>query len=819
MRRLTLTAVLLTMFAAGSIPSSAQTSLAGAGPRSLEILGITVEGVSDDYTRGFVEQTSGLTVGDKVVIPGDPAFADAIRAIYRLGTYDDVRIIEDRRLGAGVFLSIQVREVPKLAEYTFSGLKKSERKDLRKTIPLISRAPVRPATVARAEQIIRDFLREKGFPLASISVDRTVDSDNLVSFHFAVEKGPKVRVGEISITGNEQLSSRAVRKVMKTKTKSRWRFWRAAKFQTSIFEEDLDLIIQKYNDSGFYDAEIVRDTTYIANPEGKPYMVVGVEVREGPQFRVREVSWEGNTLYPDEVLTQSLGFLPGDVYNASRMDQNLYMNGKNTDIYSLYQNRGYMRFSIQPVITVAPGDSLDLHFELFEGDEYRYGTITVNGNAKTKEHVVRRELFTIPGQTFSRDQIQESIRRLMQLNYFTQESLGAGPGIDISEEDKSVNLAFNLEETGSDQLELSGTWGRFGLILQLRFGFNNFSAQNLFKGDQWRPLPSGDGQRLSVGIQTNGRRYQQYSLSFTEPWMGGRPRPAGFSLSFSEISGSTFLASQAAGKLLTFSGSVFYERRLSWPDQFFSTGTTIGYQYFNNKNWIRTLPQDVSQQVTFKQTLTRNSTDHPLFPSSGSKFSLSLEIAPPVGDLIQFHKWRMNQTWNVPLTRKISIGVTADYGYIGSLTGRQVAFERFVVGGSPFETQGFFSFFGKEVIYMRGYPLAALGPRDASNDPVGGRILNRYTAELRWMAVQSQQLQAAPYMFADAANTWDSFSAYNASDLFRSAGFGVRLFLPILGLVELAYGYNYDTFVPINGKHDGSNRWSFQFSLGQGFGQ
>ena len=788
-------------------------------PRNLEILGISVEGVSDDYTRGFVQQTSGLRVGESVVIPGDPKFADAIRSVYRLGTYDDVRIVEDRRVGEGIYLAIQVREVPKLSEYTFSGLKKGERNDLRKTIPLISRSPVRPATVARSMQVMEEFLDEKGYPLATIDVERTLNADNTVSLHFTVDKGPKVKVGEVQITGNEELSDRAVRKIMKTKPKVRWRFWRSAKFKADEFEEDLNRIVEKYNEKGYFDAQVVRDTTYVEDEGGKPYMVVAVEVHEGPKFAVRDVSWEGNTLYPDEALTTALGFERGDTYNGSRLEQNLYMNGKNTDIYSLYQNRGYMRFSVQPAITVAPGDSLDMHFDLYEGDEYHYGTITVNGNAKTKEHVVRRELFTIPGQTFSRDQIQESIRRLMQLNYFTQESLAAGPGIDIAEEDKAVNLDFNLEETGTDQLELSGTWGRFGLVLQLRFGFNNFSAQNLFKKDEWRPLPSGDGQRLSVGIQTNGRQYQQYSLSYTEPWFRGRPRPAGFSLSFSQIDGAAFISSSRAGKLLTFSSNVFYEKRLSWPDQFFSMGTNVGYQYFDNQDYISTLPRGVSQQVTVKQTLSRNSTNHPLFPSSGSKFSLSLEVAPPLGDLIQFHKWRLTNTWNTPLTRKLSIGLTADYGYIGSLTGTEVEFERFVVGGSPFETQGYFSFFGKEVIYMRGYPLAALGPRDAENEPRGGRILNRYTGELRWMAVQSQSLQAAPYLFMDAANTWNSFGTYNPASLFRSAGMGVRLFLPILGMVELAYGYNYDTFSPINSRHDGTKRWTFQFSLGQGFGQ
>jgi outer membrane protein insertion porin family len=382
-----------------------------------------------------------------------------------------------------------------------------------------------------------------------------------------------------------------------------------------------------------------------------------------------------------------------------------------------------------------------------------------------------------------------------------------------------VDLAYNLEETGSDQLELSGTWGRYGMILQLRFSFNNFSAQNLFKKDAWRPLPSGDGQRLSLAVQTNGRYYQQYSLSFTEPWFRGRPTPVGFSASFSKISGSSFLTSLGGrGDLLTFSTNVFYEQRLSWPDPWFSTSTGIGFQYFDNDDWITTLPSGVSRQVTFRQSLTRNSTNHPIFPSDGSKFLLSLEVAPPIGDLIQFHKWRFTTSWNAPLSRRISLGVTTDYGYIGSLTGDDVAFERFLVGGSPFETQGYYSYFGKDVIYMRGYPLAALGPR-RGGDPVGGRVLNRYTSELRWMAITEEQLQAQPYLFLDAANAWDGFSSYNPTDLFRSAGFGTRLFLPILGMVELTYGYNFDAFTPINSRHPGTRKWSFQFSLGQGFGQ
>ena len=800
--------------------TAAQGTNPGISPEIVEILGISVEGASDEYANSFIQQTSRLQVGQKLTIPGDPALGDAIRAIYRLRTYEDVQIVQERKVGTGVYLVIRVREVPKLREYEFLGVKKGHAKDLRKEVPLVARGPVHESSIARSIQIIEDFYAEKGRPLAKVDIDRTDNEDNTMSLRFHIDKGPKVKVKELIVNGNEGLSENAIAKAMEVKPKGGWRFWRSGKMNRDEYEKDMGRIVDRYNEHGYYDAEVLRDSVYIVGAEGNdPYMVVELDVREGPQYHIRDIDWEGNTLYSDAQLNERLGFVSGDVYNATKLTENLYGVGKNSDVSSIYFNSGHMRFNVQPIISV-DGDSLDLLLDVFEGEVYEYGTISIAGNTKTKDHVVRRELTTIPGNTFARSQIQESIRRLMQLNYFTQESLAAGPGVDVREESKTVDLQYNLEETGTDQLELSGTWGRFGLILMLRFNFNNFSAQNLLDGSAWKPLPAGDGQRFSVGIQTNGRRYQQYSLSFTEPWFRGRPRQLGFSTSFSRISGYTYyIEDNNAGQLLTFSQRVFYTQRLKWPDPWFSTSTQIGYQYYNNKDWISTLPTGVSQEVTITQSLSRNNTDNPIFPTSGSRFLLSLEVAPPVGKLIQYHKWRMSSSWNTPIAPKLALGVSADYGYIGSLTGDEVAFERFIVGGSPFETQGFYSYFGKDIIYMRGYPLGALGPRSDGNDPFGGRILNKYAAELRWTAIQSEQLQAAPYLFLDAANAWDGFKAYNPTDLYRSAGFGMRLFLPILGMVEMAYGYNYDEFEPINSKHDGSKKWTFQFSLGQGFGQ
>ena len=795
-------------------------------PQPYEILGISVEGVENENTRSFVQQTSGLRVGQSVTLPGDQVFADAIRNVYRLGLFSNVRIVEERRAGTGVFLAIQVTEEPRLADYTFAGVKKGHRDDLQKSVPLIKGTPVRPAEIERSIQVVRDFYREKGFLLTDVKVEREQTAENAVRLEFVVDRGQKVEVGEIGIEGNQEVSDRRLRRKMSTKEDRWWRFWKSATFKQDKYQEDLHGLVDYYNQRGYFDARILDDTVFVRNEAGsEPEVVIGITVEEGPRYHIRNIDWEGNTVYTDEFLTQSLGFEPGDAYNSQQLESNLYANRNSSDVSSLYLNRGYMRFNVQPTISVVEGDSLDLHFEVVEGDVYDFGDIKIAGNTKTKEHVIRRELYTIPGQTFSREYIQESIRRLSQLNYFTQESLQQPPGIQINEQAKTVDLTYTLEEASSDQLELSGTWGSFGLVLMLRFNFNNFSAQNLFNGQAWRPLPSGDGQQLSVGIQTNGTYYQSYSLSFTEPWFRGKPTPVGFGLSYSRYGAGGYLSryggtDSLGNALQTASARVFYDQRLKWPDDKFNSSTSLRYQFYENGGIFTTIPRGITQFLTLQQAFSRNSQDHPFFPQTGSMALLSVELAPPLPGFAQHHKWRLRTNWNAPLLPKLTLSVGTDYGFVGSLTGERVAFERFIVGGSPFDTQGAYNQFGRDIIYMRGYPVNAIGPR-RNNEAVGGTILNKYTSELRWMAIQSQQLQAAPYLFADAANTWNSFGSYNPTQLYRSAGVGMRLFLPIIGMLELAYGYNFDTYVPLQRSSGGTGErgWSFQFSLGQGFNQ
>lgn len=796
-------------------------------PAEYEVKEIKVEGADTEAVASYVRQVSGLQVGQTVTVPGDPALSDAIRNIYAPGLFSDVKIATEKTDDGGINLVLRVQEEPKLNEFRIEGVKKGDREDLQKQMSLLRGRPVRPTDIEQAKRVIQKYYGAKGFALTEVDVRRNVnDAANTVDLTLVVNRGERVRVGDVRIEGNSELSDRSIARRLKNTREGRWwRFWKKSKFNEDKLEEDLQAVLDFYRERGYYDARIVRDSVYIVVDNGSPRAIVELEVHEGKQYHIRNIDWEGNTVYSDEVLTQALGFKKGDVYNQTKLQQNLFANKNSSDVASLYMNRGYMRFNAEPTIRVVAEDSIDISFDVTESDIYTFGNIDIQGNDKTKEHVIRRELYTIPGQTFSRSQIQESIRRLAQLNYFNQESLT--PTIEVDEQNKEVDLTYNVEEVGSDQLELSGTWGRYGLILMLRFGFNNFSAQNIFNPSAWRPLPSGDGQKLSVGIQTNGSYYQNYSISFTEPWYRGRPTPVGFSLSHSRmgsgIYGSYYFRDREErddGSLITTSARAFYQKRLNWPDDYFTTGTSIGYQYYlNNLDGYRYIPEGLSQEVSIEQTLSRSSIDNPMFPMSGSEVALSLKVAPPIPGFIQYHKWRFKSSWNVPLANKISFGFGTDLGYVGSLTGDPVEFGLFDVGGSPFDAQGYYTF-GTDLIYMRGYPRSAITPRDANNNILGGRVLNKFTSEIRWLAVQSPQIQAAPYIFMDAANTWTGLSTYNPAELYRSAGVGVRLFLPIVGMLELTYGYNFDRYPLVNSATGelSDRKWYFQFSLGQSFG-
>ena len=788
-------------------------ALAQPAPARYEILALDVEGGSEATSDDFVRQYSGLRVGQRVALPYDPALAEATKKLYRTGFFSDVEIVADRLLGDGVYLLIRVQEEPRLNQYTLVNVSGGDREDLEMDIPLLRGRPVRPSDIGRTVQVIERFYVDKGFRDVRVDVARAPAADNRVDLTFTVHRGERLEVVDVTFFGNEAFSDATLRKRLKNTPEARWwRFWKRETFDEEAFDEDLQNLVRFYNDRGYYDARVVRDTFYVREaPDGTADgIVVEVEVHEGDRYYIRDITFEGNTVFTDAQLAAALGFKRGDVYDRTRLEQNLYYTAEHTDVASLYTDRGYLRFNIQETVSEAPGDSLDLHFEITEGEVYTFGDVAIRGNTRTRDDVIRRQLRTVPGQVYSRQALERSVRELLQLSYFEQASLAAGPAIAVDDEDRTVGLTYNLIETSSDQLELSGGWGgSLGLQLSARVTFNNFAAQDLFKGEAWRPIPSGRGQQLSLGVTTYGTRSQQFSLSFTEPWFRGRQTPVGFSVSYLRYNFGTDLSS--------FSGRVFYRQALRWPDDFFQTGTDLGYRLYNVRDddgrGALGLPTGRSQELTIRQSLTRNSLDNPIFPQAGSALTLGVTLAPPIPGFLQYHKWELDNQWYTPLAGRLSLSFRSQFGYIGSFTGEDVQFQRYLVGGSPLETQGRSVGFGKDLVFLRGYPVQAISPIE-NGEAVGGRILNKYQVELRLFALQSPQLSFAPYLFVDAANTWDSFRDYDPGRLYRAAGFGARVLLPFLGMVDVNYGYQIDPFVDPADGDVVEPGWRFQFSLG-----
>lgn len=849
-------------------PAGAQPA-AGAGERPYEIVSVDVTGVDDEATRGLVAQTSGLRAGQRVALPSDPLFGDAVRRIYGLGLFDDVDVVVDRMAGDGVFLQLRVEPVPRLASVDIVGatgtvsqlvrapgetpgtvnigprvdsagaraadpgyrqVRRSERDVLLEQIALQVGRPVRAGDIERGRLIIRDYYRDQGYLLADAATETSPADDGRVALRYIVSRGERPEVVDVRFVGNRAFGESTLRRRLQNTPEARWwRFWSRDTFDRTKFGEDIAAVESFYHDRGYYGARVVSDSFWVDRTirNGSPGVVVQLTIEEGPRYVIRDLSFEGNTLFTDVELSRALGVEAGEYYSRSRLERNLYYNADHTDVASLYSDRGHLRFNVEPYITEAPGDSLDLRFEIEEGEVYDFGRVTIAGNTRTNDHVIRRELRTIPGQTYSRQAIERSVRELIQLNYFDQTTLAQGPAIAVNDADRDVDLTYNLTESSSDQLELSGGWGgSSGLILQAGVTFNNFSARNLFNRGAWRPLPMGDGQKLSLAVTTYGTRRQSYQLSFTEPWFRGRQTPVGFALSYTsyrggvrEVLGDEGDTTQVQDRLGSISSRVFYRQQLRWPDDFFQTGTDLGLRFYDIAGGSLSnsygLPEGTSRELTLSQSLTRNALNSPLFPTAGSNLGLSVTLAAPIPGFIQYHKWDFNSAWYAPLTRRAALSFSTRLGYIGSLTGEDVQFQRFLVGGSPLDVQGSFRGFGKDLVFLRGYPVEVVGPR-RDGEAVGGRILTKYGAELQMVAVQTAQLSLAPYLFAEAANTYDSFDSFDPSRLYRSAGVGLRVYLPILGLVDLNYGYQIDPYVPLTTNDDGRPKWRFQFSLGAG---
>lgn len=790
-------------------------------PQEYEILSVEVTGLTTTSEQ-FVIGTSGLEVGSTITIPGTD-IGDAINRLNRTGLFTDIEVIDKGRTGNGINLEIRVEEQPKLQTFEIRGVKKSHRNDLQERITLLPGFAVSEASTAQAVNTIERYYKEEGYWFTDVEVltSKTDSVRNRVTVYFDIDPGEKLEIKDINFTGNDSFSDRKLAKQLDAiKEDTWWRFFSKKLFKQEDFETAKENLRSFYGENGFLDFRITSDTVHtFPYTQRRLFLLtndatgikVNIDVEEGPQYKVRNITWDGNTVYTNEQLTEALGFEKGDIFNQKKFNQNVEFNQQtNSDITSLYQNIGYLFFQVQPEFEVVGEDSIDIIMNIYEDEIAMVEAVEFTGNTKTHDDVVRRTLRTVPGQKYSRQNIVRTIRELGQLGYFNPESIT--PDLQPDRENYTVDITYELDESQStDNFEFSGGFGGrgIGVILSARLNFNNFSLGRALSGEGWNPIPSGDGQKLSLGVQVTGSGYQSYNVGFQEPWLSGKPISFGANLSYDLIK---FRNSSARNEL--FSSSISLGRRLKWPDDYFSQRTILSYQLYDVVGGASFLAEGTSSILSIREVIERNSTDNPISPTTGSKFQISGEIAPPLPGFSQFFKVKTSYQNHTNIVGKLVLSNGIEYGYLGYLGESQRSnFQRFILGGTQLQQRQSFL---DDNIDLRGFPGGNNGSISPFRDgeQVGGRLYSKYTMELRYPAISEEQVQVIPYTFFDAGNAYLNFEDFAPFEVKRAVGFGARIFLPILGLVDLSYGYRLDG---IPGTDVNAGQWEFLFNIGAPF--
>ena len=829
----------------------------GLSSKTYEIAGIEVEG-ADNYEDFVLIGFSGLAVGDKVDVPG-PQITKAIKRFWKQGLFSNVKIKAKKIEGNKIWLVIELAQRPRISEVKYEGLKKSEREDVEIKAGIRPGAQMTPNVEDHAKTVIKKFLADKGFHNAEIHIVQKPDPDHkgYVRVLVAVDKKAKTKVGKIYITGNKALSHLQINKAMKkTNDNHIINMFRTKKFVDAEYEKDKQAVIDKYNEVGYRDAYIVADSV-VPSPTKKNRVDVYMTISEGDKYYIRSIKWVGNTIYPYEYLDATLGVKPGDVYNLKTLNERLQTD--DDAVSKLYTDRGYLFFNVQPVEVTVENDSIDFEMRMYEGKPATINRINIVGNTRVYEHVVRRELYTKPGQLYSQSDIMRSLRELAQMGHFDQEKLV--PDIQPNPEDGTVDITYQLQTKSSDQIEFSLGWGATGLIGSLGLKFTNFAIQNLFNKKAYRIVPQGEGQTFAINARTNGVYYTQVSLSFLEPWLGGkRPNSLSASVYFASQTGYSNRYYQAYQNLYNtysnyyyysgnsnyyqqlqeseadpdkylrmFGVSVGYGKRLRWPDDYFTFYGEIGYQMYWMKDWPYLLVSDgFSHNLSLNLQLSRSSIDNPIYTRRGSQFTIGLKITPPwslifpnkdyaVMDnnekyhLIEYHKWKFMGKVFTPLTRdsKLVLMTRAEFGYVGHFNkDLKSPFETFYMGGDGMSAS---TTYATEYVGMRGYSSGSLTPYDPATGRNMGYVYNKSTLELRYPIMLQQSANIWVLGFLEAGNCFADIKDYNPFNLKRSAGVGVRVFLPMFGLLGVDWGWGFDQ---INGssQYGGSQ---FHFVLGQ----
>ena len=824
--------------------------------KTYEIADITVTG-ADSYEDFVLIGFSGLSKGDKIEVPGD-AITKAIKRFWKQGLFSDVKIEATKIEGNKIWLNIALQQRPKISELTINGLKKSQREDIEKKISISRGSQMTPNAEDKTKTIIKKYLAEKGYHNATVVVRQTPDRahEGYVKVTIDVDRKVKTKINAIYIVGNEALSHNKINKTMKkTNDNNIINLFRTKKFVKEEYEKDKVTLIEKYNELGYRDAYIVADSVVMC-PTDSNKVDVYLTLSEGDKYYVRNITWVGNTLYPYDYLDALLGIKKGDTYNLKTLNERLQTD--DDAVAKLYTDRGYLFFNIDPVEVKIEGDSIDFEMRMYEGKPATINDIKIVGNTRVYEHVVRRELYTKPGQLYSQSDIMRSLRELAQMGHFDPEKLV--PDIQPNPEDGTVDITYQLETKSSDQLELSLGWGATGLVGSVGVKFTNFAIQNLFNKKAYRIVPQGEGQTFSINARTNGVYYTSVSMSFLEPWLGGkRPNSLSASIFFASQTGYSNRYYQAYQNLYnsyssyyynsgysdyyqqlqeseadpdkylrTFGVAIGYGKRLHWPDDYFQFYGELSYQFYKMHDWPWLLMSDgFYHNLSINLILSRNSIDNPIYTRRGSSISLGLKITPPYSlfskrdyskladveryKMIEYHKWKFSAKVFTPLSRnsKLVLMARAEFGYLGYFNKyAKSPFETFYMGGDGMTS---YSSYSTEYIAMRGYTSGSLTPYDAMTGRNNGYIYNKYTMELRFPFMLEQNATIWAHVFAEAGNCFADIKDYNPFDLKRSAGVGVRVFLPMFGLLGIDWGWGFD-------KINGSSRYGgsqFHFVLGQ----
>ena len=793
-------------------------------PRQYEIGGVTISGVKYLDSR-ILLQFSQLEVGRVITFPGDD-IKNAIEKLWSQQLFSDVRITATRIEDQLIFLDIYLQEMPKLSHFSFSGVNKQEAEDLKEKIKLMPGSLVTPYMLSTAKYLATDHFVNKGYLNTEVEIAQRSDTalQNAMILDIRIDKKSKVKIREIEFEGNTVLPEKKLRFAMKdTKQKAWYNIFKASKYLDENFTADKVKVIEKYNSLGYRDARIISDTLY-HNEDGTVGLKLKVE--EGNQFFFRDISWAGNTKYTSEFLSNQLRIKKGDVYDPGVLIERLQTAADAVDNW--YLDFGYLFYSSEPVEVNVENDSVDVQIVLREGTEARINNVIISGNDRTNEHVIRREIRTKPGDLFKRSDVIRSVRELANLGFFDPEKIEPLP--IPNQMDGTVDIQYKLEERANDQIEISGGWGAGMVIGTLGVRFGNFSARNFFKKDAWRPLPSGDGQNLSIRAQSNGKYYQAYSASFVEPWLGGK-KPNSLSISlYHTVQTNGRDADDSQLQSMKISGaSIGIGRRLSWPDDYFTLYNALTFQRYNLVSWSYFVISDgICNNLSFTSTFGRNSQDQIIYPRMGSNFSLSLQITPPYSAFnkkeystldnterfkwVEYHKWSFKSAWYTRLwsvgnkeesgeTRDFVLATKAEFGYVGFYNPyARTPFETYEVGGDGMMT---YSYYGRDIIALRGYANGSLTGDEGSN------LYTKFTMEMRFPISLNPNATLFALAFFEAGNAWYEFKQFNPFDMKRSAGVGVRIYLPMFGLMGVDWGYGFDKT-----ENDGDNGSQFHFVLG-----